>query len=79
MREQELWLQHADFMDGLVADGFVVLGGPLGRGEERFLLAVRAEDAEAVRARLATDPWSEEEILAVASVEPWTILLDGRD
>jgi uncharacterized protein YciI len=78
MREQEQWPEHADFMEGLVSEGFVVLGGPLGGEERRFLLAVRAEDAEAVRSRLAADPWSEKQILAIAGVEPWTILL-GRD
>jgi uncharacterized protein YciI len=77
MREQALWPEHASFMDGLVADSFVVLGGPLGDGQ-RVLLAVRAEDAGAVRARLAADPWSERGLLVVASVEPWTILLDER-
>ena len=78
MREQTLWLEHASFMDGLVAEGFIVLGGPLADGD-RVLLAVRAADADAVRARLAADPWNERGMLVTASVEPWTILLDGRD
>ncbi len=33
LREQEGWDAHATFMDGLVDDGFVILGGPLGPDE----------------------------------------------
>ena len=29
MREQDGWDEHARFMNGLVDDGFIVLGGPL--------------------------------------------------
>jgi uncharacterized protein YciI len=64
-------------MEALTADGFVVLGGPLGDGEE-VLLVIDAESEEAVRARLASDPWSDAGLLAIARVEPWAILLDGR-
>jgi uncharacterized protein YciI len=77
MREQALWREHADFMEALVAARFVVLGGPLGRGEET-LLVIESSSAAAVRARLGEDPWSEAGLLDVARVEPWTILLDGR-
>ncbi len=77
MREQALWREHADFMNALVAAGFVVLGGPLGRGEE-VLLVIESSSTEAVRERLGEDPWSEAGLLEVARVEPWTILLDGR-
>ena len=77
MRSQALWAEHAAFMNGLVADGFVVLGGPLGSGEE-VLLIINAVSEDAVRARLAADPWSESGLLEIGRVEPWTILLDSR-
>jgi hypothetical protein len=63
-------------MDGLVDDGFVVLGGPLA-DEVRVVLAIEAESESAVRERLAQDPWHQTH-LVVATVEPWTIRLDGR-
>jgi hypothetical protein len=63
-------------MDGLVDEGFIVLGGPLG-DEIRTAHVVEAESDEAVRATLARDPWSETH-LRVDSVDPWTIRLDGR-
>ena len=34
MRAQALWAEHAAFMTALAADGFVILGGPVGTGEE---------------------------------------------
>ena len=76
LREQDAWDEHAAFMDALVDDGFIVLGGPIGDGS-RVLHAVFADDPDAVRARLDADPWSESR-LRIASIEPWTVLLDGR-
>ena len=76
LEQQSGWDEHAAFMDGLVDDGFVVLGGPLDDGV-RVVLAVEAVSAEAVRATLDRDPWSGTH-LVVDAVEPWTIRLDGR-
>jgi hypothetical protein len=76
LEEQTGWTAHADFMDGLVEAGFLVLGGPLA-DEERVAHAVEAESEEAVRATFARDPWSGTH-LVLDPVEPWTIRLDGR-
>lgn len=76
LEEQTEWDAHAAFMDGLVESGFVVLGGPLA-DERRVILAVEAASEDEVRATLARDPWSDSH-LVVASVESWTIRLDGR-
>ena len=73
-REQDSWDEHASFMDGLVEDGFVVLGGPVGNGDE-VLLIVRADSEGEIEARLAADPWLPMEILRVAKIERWEILL----
>ena len=75
LEEQSGWDAHASFMDDLVDDGFVVLGGPL--LDDRAVLVVEAESEEAVRARLATDPWSYSH-LRLDTIDPWTIRLDGR-
>ena len=77
MRAQPLWAEHAVFMNALAAEGFVVLGGPIGTGEE-VLLIIDAESEDAVRSRLAADPWTTAGLLEIGRVEPWTILLDGR-
>ena len=76
-REQDGWDEHAAFMDGLVEDGFVILGGPIGDGQ-RVLLVVEAEDEDEVLARFSTDPWLPMGILEIATIEPWTIWLDSR-
>lgn len=66
-------------MDALTEEGFVVLGGPVGEGDgEDAVNVVEADTVEAVRARLAEDPWGED-MLATRSVEPWTILLRRRE
>src|SRR5579859_589678 len=77
LREQEGFAEHARFMDALVEEGFIVLGGPLG-GERDVLHAVWAPSEQAVRERLAEDSWHRNGMLTITSIEPWTVLLDGR-
>jgi uncharacterized protein YciI len=74
MREQERWDDHAAFMEGLAEEGRIVLGGPLGDGS-RFMHVVDAASAEEVAARFEADPWVPMDMLRIASVEPWEILL----
>ena len=73
MREQRQWDEHASFMNGLVDDGFIVLGGVLG-DEVRTAHAVEAGSEDEVRQRLAQDPWSGSH-LVVDSIDLWTIRL----
>src|SRR5436309_185221 len=75
-REQRDWDAHAVFMDSLVEDGFVLLGGPLGDVDrDRVLLVVDAVDEAEIESRLADDPWAPEELLRTVSIEPWTLWL----
>lgn len=74
--EQSEWRAHADFMNRLVEDGFIVLGGPLA-DEHRVVHVIEAESEDAIRSTLARDPWSGTH-LEIAAIDPWTILLDGR-
>jgi uncharacterized protein YciI len=77
LREQDGWGEHARFMDDLVQEGFIVLGGPLG-GDREILHAISAPSEQAVRERLAEDNWARNGMLKIKSIEPWTVLLDGR-
>jgi uncharacterized protein YciI len=61
-------------MDTLVAERFVVLGGPLA-GAAGALLIVRADTAEDIRVRLAADPWARIDLLRTISIVGWTIRL----
>ena len=76
MRSQQQWPEHASFMDKLAADGFVVLGGPLGETGD-FLFAIDANDEAEVSTVLEQDPWSKMGLLEIKSIEPWTILLES--
>jgi hypothetical protein len=73
LEAQSGWNEHAAFMDELVDDGFIVLGGPL-HDEVRTAHAVRAASDEEVRATFARDPWSGSH-LVIDTIEPWTIRL----
>jgi uncharacterized protein YciI len=77
IRDQDGWDAHAAFMDGLVDDGFIIIGGPLGDGE-RTLHAVDAADDREIRARLSADPWASAGLLRIGAIEPWALWLDGR-
>ena len=76
LEEQSGWDEHAAYMDALVEDGFIVLGGVLA-DEVRTAHAVEAESEDAIRERLARDPWSGSH-LVVDSIDQWTIRLDSR-
>lgn len=77
-RQQRGWDEHAAFMDDLVDAGCVVLGGPVGPGDE-VLLAWQANDAAHVERQLAGDPWLVSGVLRIGEIRPWTIWLDGRN
>jgi hypothetical protein len=76
LEEQSGWDEHAAFMDALVDDGFVVLGGPLA-DEHRVPLVIDAGSEDEVEARLGEDPWHETHLVP-DSIDRWTIRLDGR-
>ena len=76
-REQPLWDEHAAFIDQLVADGFVLMGGPF-PDEAGAMLIVNADDENEVREKLKSDPWMEHGILKLESVKRWEIFIDAR-
>jgi uncharacterized protein YciI len=76
MREQRRWNEHAAFIDALVEERFLLVGGPIGTGRgEGALHVVSADSPESVRLRLQADPWVDMGLLRVGTIEPWTILL----
>ncbi|HET7018455.1 MAG TPA: YciI family protein [Streptosporangiaceae bacterium] len=80
MRQQDAWAEHASFMNALVDDGFVILGGPLGADGNHTgaLLILEAASEDQLVARLNADPWARRDILAIGTVDTMTILLDHR-
>jgi uncharacterized protein YciI len=74
MDEQTDWPAHASFMDSLVSEGFVALGGPL-EGTRDALLVIQAESSSEIEQRLSTDPWAENGLLITKECWPWRIRL----
>jgi uncharacterized protein YciI len=74
MEEQPHWDEHAGFMDNLVDEGVIVLGGPLDGGPN-VLLVFAAESEEEVLARLEEDVWTRTGQLRTESILPWQIRL----
>jgi uncharacterized protein YciI len=80
-REQPFWDEHAAFIDRLVAEGFILMGGPLlGQAglPQGALLIVNADDENEVKEKLKNDPWFEKGILKLESVTRWEIFIDAR-
>ena len=75
---QEDWRGHADYMNALVDDGFMVLGGPLS-GTRDVLLVVRADDERQVEARLAADCWTVKDLLRTRQITQWELRLGSLD
>jgi uncharacterized protein YciI len=75
LQAQDLWPEHAAFMDDLTAKRFVILGGPIDGGREALLI-IHAPDEAAIHETLARDPWTASHHLETGAVRPWTILLD---
>jgi hypothetical protein len=76
LEQQSEWDAHANFMDELVDQGFVILGGPLS-DDVRVVLVIESTSPDMVRDVLSHDPWSGSH-LQVHSIEPWALRLDGR-
>ena len=74
LEQQTEWDAHAAFMDSLVEDGHIVLGGPL--PNFRVAHAMEASSEEDLRAIWARDPWHESHLI-LETVEPWEIRLDS--
>jgi uncharacterized protein YciI len=74
-RDQPYWDEHAAFIDDLVKEGFILLGGPL-PDEGGAVLVVRAGSEGEVRERLQPDPWYVHGILTPQSVRRWDIFID---
>lgn len=76
LREQPRFADHAAFIDRLVEERVILVGGPLA-DEERVVYLVRADSEEEARARAVdADPWSGTH-LVLEAIDGWTLLLDG--
>ena len=78
-RDQPFWDEHAAFIDRLVGESSILMGGPLvdeAGMPQGALLIVNAEDENEVREKLKNDPWFEHGILKLESIKRWQIFID---
>ena len=73
--EQTRFAEHAAYMNQLVDEGHIVLGGLL--PHLRTAHAMEAESEDEIRELWSRDPWYESHLI-VESIEPWDIRLDAR-
>ena len=66
--EQEGFAQHAAYMDGLEAEGFIAMAGLL-QATSDVLFVFLAESEDEVRRRLALDPWQQAGRAALVRLE----------
>lgn len=78
MRSQTHWDEHAALMDQWTADGFILLGGPIGEGEDEVLLVFNATNEDEIRLAFAADPWFILQIRELAQIRRWKILLEAE-
>ena len=79
--EQSAVNEHAEFMNRLADEGFLLFAGPLAGTEQdrvRVLLIVNADSEAEIHRRLADDPWVPTQQLVSVNVEPWTILVGAE-
>jgi len=76
LEEQSDIAEHAAYMNELVRDGHIVLGGIL--PNLRTAHAMEAESEQEVRELWSRDPWYGSHLI-LESIEPWDIRLDSRE
>lgn len=82
VREQPFWDEHEAFIDNLVDQSVIFMGGPL--VDEAglpcgALLIVNADNENDVREILKNDPWFQRGILKLESARRWQIFIDARN
>ena len=76
-REQPYWTEHAAFMDALLEDGIVIMGGPFADYSSIMVILVASDEGEA-RDLFRRDPFVVQRIFHLSSVHEWLVFLDAR-
>src|SRR5262245_13692783 len=77
MRKQDGWDEHARYMDAIYADGFLLVVGPLQGGRD-VLWVVECNSEDAIRKRMAEDPWSPSGMLRPTRIERWDVVMGNE-
>ena len=71
------WNEHAEFIDRLVEENFIWMGGPF-PDDGGSLVFFNAESETEVREKMKNDPWQTYGILKPESIKRWQIFIDPR-
>ena len=74
MEEQEDWRAHADFMNRLVDEGFMLLGGPL-TARAMFCSSCARPTRPRSRRDWRQDCWTVQGLLRTRQISPWWLRL----
>ena len=77
LRHQDGWDEHAAYMDELVEQGVIVLGGPLAGDREILHLMIPRRFRAGGPRPVGEGQLGGQRDADITSIEPWTILLDG--
>lgn len=73
--DQPGWDAHNDFVDGLIARGVFVMGGPFSDYSGSMVL-FEGPSAEETRALVEDDPFVKNGVFVIDDVRDWTIYVD---
>jgi uncharacterized protein len=75
IREQPDWDAHAEFVDGLIERGTMVMGGPFAdnSGSQSLLEGVDPDEARRI---LEEDPFMRNGVFELDEIREWTIFVD---
>jgi uncharacterized protein YciI len=75
VREQPDWDAHAEFVDALVANGTMVMGGPFA-DNSGSMIVLEGVDAAEGRRLIADDPFIENGVFVLGEVREWDVFVD---
>jgi uncharacterized protein YciI len=75
VREQPGWDAHAEWVDALVEQGTMVMGGPFTDNLGTMILLEGVDEADAARL-VATDPFIHNGVFVLDEIREWTIFVD---
>lgn len=71
-RQQESWDDHAEFIDSLLTERVILVGGPLA-DNSAIMMVVLAESGQAARDYFAEDPWITKGLVQIKAVHQWNL------
>ncbi|MDQ2981802.1 MAG: YciI family protein, partial [Actinomycetota bacterium] len=75
IKEQPGWDDHAEFVDGLVDHGTMVMGGPFCDNSGSLIL-LEGVGADEARRLVAADPFIQNGVFVLEEIREWAVFVD---